>query len=304
MSAPGPDGAPRLRAAVLGHPISHSQSPALHAAAYRELGLEIDYRAVDLVPEQVADFVDRVRSEAGPWLGCSVTMPLKAALVEHMDVLDERVRRLGVLNTVVWDPEARGAGHNTDVDGIVAAFGVAGVDLGAAGGTLAVLGGGGTASAAVEAAAVMGLDRVELLVRSPQKVQPLVTLAEGHGMEVGVQPLQDWARTVPGCRAVVATLPPRAADPLAAQLTGPDSGGPAALPPLLDVAYDPWPSALAQAWAARPGSGTVVSGLEMLLYQAVEQVRLFTARVLPPGADPDWTRITARMAQAVGLPPR
>ena len=73
----------------------------------------------------------------------------------------------------------------------------------------------------------------------------------------------------------------------------------------------PWPSAIARSWQA--AGGAVVSGLEMLLYQAVEQVRLFAAAAVAHGAEPalrerveqaDWTEVTAVMARAIGLPAR
>ena len=97
----------------------------------------------------------------------------------------------------------------------------------------------------------------------------------------------------------MSTLPPRAADGLAARLleqgsAAPDGDGP---PVLLDVAYEPWPSALASAWSAR--GGTVVPGLEMLLYQAVEQVLLFT------GNGPEQAaRVIDAMCDAVNAPRR
>src|SRR5690606_20326102 len=107
-----------LRAGVLGHPIGHSKSPALHAAAYRVLGLDVDYRAHDVRPEQLAGFVAGLRTAdpaAVDWLGLSVTMPLKAAMVGLMDSVSSRVERLGVLNTVVRAGDGALTGHNTDV---------------------------------------------------------------------------------------------------------------------------------------------------------------------------------------------
>ncbi|GAP60029.1 shikimate dehydrogenase [Arthrobacter sp. Hiyo1] len=96
---------------------------------------------------------------------------------------------------------------------------------------------------------------------------------------------------------MISTLPPRAADGIAAQLgqlpdgTLPDVGTGV----LLDVAYDPWPSRIAEAWRSR--GGVVVPGLEMLLYQAVEQIRLFS------GADVTADVIDV-MCDSVGLPRR
>lgn len=295
----------RPRAGVLGHPIAHSKSPVLHRAAYQALGLDIAYDAHDLRPEQLDRFVGEIRAGQAArgtdrWVGCSVTMPHKAAMVPQMDQVSERVHLLGVLNTVVWDRDGTATGHNTDVDGIVRALEFAGYDSLQRGGTLTVVGGGGTAAAAVAAARGLGLDAVQLLLRSPEKAADLIRLAEQLELQATAHPLEELNARAPSSRAVIVTLPPRAADPLAAALTPPASDG--VLPPLLDVAYDPWPSALALAWESH--GGRVVSGLEMLLYQAVEQVRLFTEQLRRGDAEPDWAAVTAYMAGAVGLPPR
>lgn len=121
------------RAAVLGHPISHSQSPLLHAAAYEHLGLDIDYRRIDVPLEGLGEFLGGAGSDTG-WLGWSVTMPLKSALVAVVARPSARVQALGVLNTVVHR-RAEGSepvlhGENTDVDGIVHALGEAGLHRG------------------------------------------------------------------------------------------------------------------------------------------------------------------------------
>ena len=77
-----------LRAAVLGHPISHSKSPALHRAAYAHLGVDIAYSAIDVTEAALPDFMRQVRDQVradGSWRGLSVTMPLKSAMVAEVD---------------------------------------------------------------------------------------------------------------------------------------------------------------------------------------------------------------------------
>ncbi|MGO1885304.1 MAG: shikimate dehydrogenase family protein [Citricoccus sp.] len=289
-------------AGVLGHPISHSRSPALHRAAYRALGLEVDYDAHDVTPEDLPAHMAGLRGE---WLGLSVTMPLKSAMMREVNRFSPRAERLGFLNTVAWEEDGTTTAYNTDVEGIVEALAFAGYDRSVTGGRMGVLGGGGTAAAAIAAAHLMGLTGVDLFVRTPAKAAEHAELARGFGLSPEIRLLHDFPASAPGFRAVVATLPPRAADPTAELLTVTDAGtdaGPGTLPPLLDAAYDPWPSALAAAWES--GGGQVVSGLEMLLYQAVEQVRLFTARALPAGTTPDWAAVITAMAAALDLPER
>lgn len=285
-----------LTAGVLGHPISHSRSPALHRAGYRALGLAVDYAAHDVTPEQLPAFMADL---TGRWLGLSVTMPLKSAMMAEVDRFSPRAERLGFLNTVVWDEAGTSTAYNTDVEGIVESLAFAGYDTSVTGGRMGILGGGGTAAAAIAAAELMELAGVDLFVRTPAKAAEHAELARGFGLEPEIRLLADFPTAAPGFRAVVATLPPRAADPTAGSLA---AAGPDRLPPLLDAAYDPWPSALATAWES--GGGQVVSGLEMLLYQAVEQVRLCSERALPAGSTPDWGAVTAAMAAAVDLPSR
>lgn len=315
----GPSSAtPAARAAVLGSPIGHSLSPALHGTAYAHLGLAVDYTRREVDVAGLDAFVRSADAEGPPWLGWSVTMPLKAAMVEHMDAVSQRVRTLGVLNTVVHR-DGRRRGENTDVDGIVAALREAhpaGFDED---GDFVIVGAGATAAATLAAAAELGFFEVRCHARAPERAESLRPVAEALGLRLRTLPLTDLVADLagggehPGPAAAVSTLPPGAADGLAAQLAGEPTGQSTAQSrgsrpttagvPLLDVAYDPWPSALATAWEAR--GGVVVSGLAMLLHQAVAQVDLFTAGTPRPAADePPASRaaMVAAMREAVGLP--
>jgi shikimate dehydrogenase len=278
--------------AVLGHPIAHSLSPALHGAAYRALGLDFGYTAIDVTAAQLPAFMDRVRAEPG-WYGLSVTMPLKAAMVPLLDSLNGEAAALAVVNTVTFgtaDGAVALTGHNTDVAGLVNALRHGGV---AERPTAAVLGGGGTATAAVAALAALGAYSVDLYVRNPENARPLAAVAERAGVACAVMDFPLAAAALGGYDAVISTLPPRGADALAAALP-PSPVIPGAL--LLDAAYDPWPSAIAAAWQER--GGRPVSGVEMLLYQAVDQVRLFTGSA---GVGADVINV---MCDATGLPRR
>jgi shikimate dehydrogenase len=282
-----------LRAAVLGHPISHSKSPALHLAAYAKLGADIGYTAIDVTEESLPAFMASVRAEPG-WRGLSVTMPLKKAMVREVDEVRGVAQVLGVINTVVFEAEGesvRRVGYNTDVAGIVNALRNAGaVEAPAA----VVLGGGGTAAAAVAALRELGAPSVAVYVRDTGRAAEARVAASGLGMEITVRPMTEAVAALAGADVVISTLPPRAADGMAADLEalGATTGG-----VLLDVAYDPWPSRIAAVWESR--GGTVVAGLEMLLYQAVEQVRYFTGR-----DDAGSAEVIDVMCDAVGAPRR
>lgn len=282
-----------LRAAVLGHPISHSKSPALHTAAYAKLGIDISYTAVDLTERTLPGFMQEIRSQEG-WRGLSVTMPLKTAMLQEVDEVRGIGKILGVVNTVAFEEagdSVRRVAYNTDVAGIVNAVRTAGAKPAP---SAVILGGGGTAAAAVAALEQLGAGSVQLFVRDTSRVQEARAAAAGVGVDLDVRLLSEAAGPTAAADVVISTLPPRAADGLAGELA---ASGARTSGVLLDVAYDPWPSLIASAWQA--GGGSVVPGLEMLLYQAVEQVRLFSRL-----GDEVNAAVIDVMCDAVGLPRR
>ncbi|GHD12164.1 shikimate dehydrogenase family protein [Zhihengliuella salsuginis] len=281
------------RAAVIGNPIGHSKSPALHAAAYAALGVDITYGSIVADPEDAPELAERLRREES-WVGLSCTMPMKSALVPEMDAVSERVARLGFLNTVVvrhQDGFARLFGENTDIAGIVRALGL---PAGAVRQRLCILGAGGTAAAAVAAAAQLGFESVDLVVRDAGRAESALNLAADLGLAGRAVDAATAGGELGGYEAVVSTLPPRAADSLVDSLL---ASPPRAGAPLLDAAYDPWPSRIGTAWDA--AGGRVVDGLSMLVHQAVEQALLFSGR-----PEDDRGLVTNVMCDAVGLPRR
>lgn len=282
-----------LRAAVLGHPVSHSKSPALHLAAYGKLGVDIGYTALDVTEQELPALMARIRSEAG-WRGLSVTMPLKTGMVAEVDEVRGVALTLGVVNTVAFEDHGGGArriGYNTDVTGIVNAVLNAGVSSSPG---AVILGGGGTAASAVAALKELGTTHAQVFVRDTSRAAEARAAAAAVGLSIDVRPLTEAAAPTAHADVVISTLPPHGADPLAQQIA---ALGATTTGVLLDVAYDPWPSRIASVW--QEGGGAVVPGLEMLLYQAVEQVRLFTGR----GDDVNAAVIDV-MCDAVGLPRR
>lgn len=281
------------RAAVLGHPIAHSKSPALHQSAYAYLGEDISYSAIDVTEESLPAFMATVRAESG-WRGLSVTMPLKSAMVREVDEVRGIARALGVVNTVVFEKAGarlRPVGYNTDVAGIVNALRHAGAHESP---SAVILGGGGTAAAAVAALRELGGRAAEVFLRDVNRGAEAQAAAAAVGLDLRVLPISEAARAMAAADVVISTLPPRGADALAGELEElrvPASGV------LLDVAYDPWPSRVASVW--QDAGGKVVPGLEMLLYQAVEQVRFFTGR----GSDVNGEVIDV-MCDSVGAPRR
>ncbi len=241
------------RLAVLGAPIAHSKSPQLHAAAYRVLGLDWEYGRAEVHEDGLAAFLGALGPE---WRGLSLTMPLKRTVTRLVPEGDDIVARLGLANTVLL--EERPASFNTDVPAIVTVLGAVDPDAPAF-----VLGGGATAASALEALRLLGARRRVVLAREPGRAErALGDLATEYG------PLEPGGLAgVPG-GVVVSTLP-GGADASAVVPPGLDGER------LLDVAYDPWPSPLGAAWTA--AGGTLLHGLDMLLEQALLQIRIFVS---------------------------
>ena len=132
-------------AGVMGSPIGHSLSPALHRAAYRSLGLtNWTYDAIEVEAEGLPGALDRLGPE---WVGVSLTMPLKHAVLPLLDEISDLAVAVGAVNTLTLT-DGRRRGDNTDVHGIVAALRGAGV-TDAAGAV--IVGGGATAASALAA---------------------------------------------------------------------------------------------------------------------------------------------------------
>ncbi|MEV0323947.1 shikimate dehydrogenase [Streptomyces sp. NPDC050658] len=249
------------RAAVLGSPIAHSLSPVLHRAAYGELGL-VDW-AYDLFDVDEAALPGFVEGLGPEWAGLSLTMPLKRAVIPLLDEVSETAASVEAVNTVVFKEDGRRVGDNTDIPGIVAALRERGIEEVE---TAAILGAGATASSALAALARICTGEVVAYVRSEARAAEMRQWGERLDVEVRTA---DWADAEQALTAplVIATTPAGTTD----ALSGAVPERPATL---FDVLYDPWPTALAARWSAY--GGAVVSGLDLLVHQAVLQVEQMT----------------------------
>jgi shikimate dehydrogenase len=266
------------QAAVLGSPISHSLSPALHMAAYRALGLSHwSYGAHEVQAPAMRRFV----AGLGPqWAGLSLTMPLKEAAFEVADEVSDLARDVGAINTLVRRADGGWSGENTDVYGVSQSLHEAGCTQVT---SALVLGSGATARSVVAALASLGCEKVTFAVRSAARPETL-DQASRAGLEVDVVGLGQVADLLGDTRVVVSTLPGNAIpgntlheNALTGRLLheGPRPVGHL----LMDVVYTGWPTPLARTF--HEAGASVVSGLEMLVHQAAEQVRLMTG-LRPP----------------------
>ncbi|MEI3866686.1 shikimate dehydrogenase [Microbacterium sp. CCNWLW134] len=253
------------RLAVWGDPIAHSRSPQLHTAAYALLGLPWTYERRRV---SEAQFGAALADTTETWRGLSLTMPLKHVAAKAATVLDRAAQLSGAVNTLV-PGDAGIRGFNTDVAGLVAAIREQGIERAVHG---TVLGAGATATSALLALEALGAREVEIRARRPDAAGHLVALGVSLDLHVTAVPL-DAPRTHPDARTdpglTIATLPGDAELPASVLDAVVVPGG-----LLVDVVYGSWPTPLAAAWEG--AGGRAVSGLPMLLHQAVRQVRIFT----------------------------
>jgi shikimate dehydrogenase len=249
------------RCAVLGSPIAHSLSPALHRAAYGYLGLSWTYDRVQVDEQGLAPFVCGLDAS---WRGLSLTMPLKVAALE-LGEADQLATLTGAGNTLILEGGSRRV-YNTDVAGLTGAVRqVAQAPLR----RLTILGAGATAKAALVAATELGAQQLTVVARTPSSAEPLRALARNLGIKLDVR---SWSRQIPEADLAISTVVSGAADSIADAVA--DSA-----PLIVDVIYDPWPTVLAMT-AQRAGC-TVVSGRDLLVGQAGLQIELMTGRSVP-----------------------
>jgi len=251
-------------AAVIGSPVRHSLSPALHNAAFRSLGLDWVYAAFEVAPGRAAAAIDAMKVLGLG--GLSVTTPHKEDVARAVDSLDPAAAALRSVNTVVPQTDGSVRGHSTDGAGFVASLAAAGA--GVAGRSVCLLGGGAAARSIADALGRAGASRVAVLNRTPAAAEVAARLAGPVGV-VG-----DTSDVAESEVVVNATSVGMGTDETPCDVSLLHAGQVVA-----DVVYHPRYTRLLR--AAASAGATVVDGLGMLVHQAALQQALWH------GATPD-----------------
>ncbi len=247
----------RLKAAVLGFPIAHSLSPVLHAKAFDLLGIAGSYEAIEVASGGLADFL---KSQGANYDYLSLTMPLKEEVLVIAEssgiTVDELALRIQSVNTLV----RKGSGWSatsTDGSGFVKALANAGYDHF---NSVLILGAGGTARAVAGALDEIA-DSVAIMGRSVRRNVGIAACFTKLAPE-----FISWDDQIDlrNFDLIVNTTPSGAADLVAENIPFKVEGL------LFDVLYKPWPTLLARRWS--DAGGKVISGLELLLYQGIDQI--------------------------------
>lgn len=254
------------KAAVIGSPVSHSLSPVIHNAAYRELGLDVSYEALEVQAEQVPDFLEQVRAEG--WLGINVTTPLKQVVAEHVDELTADAEALDGVNSVSVR-NGKLVGDSTDGSGLVRAIET--VAGGVEGLKVSILGSGAAARSIVFALGRAGVSEVVIVNRTQTAAEAAAALAPAA--RVGKE--SDVCNSdivINGTSVGMEGGPAPTKLVLAPEYLSPDQL-------VVDIVYNPLETPLLKA-ATELGCG-VMDGRSMLLHQAALSIESWTQKPAP-----------------------
>jgi shikimate dehydrogenase len=266
VTAPPVSSNRRFLTGLIGAPIAHSASPAMHEEAADALGVRCHYHLIEVAGagrEELRALLDGIRRLG--FAGVNVTFPYKEAVIELLDEMSPGAASIGAVNTVLVR-DGKLTGHNTDTTGFARA--VTGLVTGSGHGPVAVIGTGGVGKAIAFALASLGVSEIRIFDADRAKAEHLAALLSGHrGIRIaeGIEDaLQDAVGVVNG--TPVGMLPNRGT-PVPENLLRRDLW-------VADAVYSPlWTPLLT---AAKATGASVMTGRDLAIYQAADAFELFT----------------------------
>jgi shikimate dehydrogenase len=274
---------------ILGTPLSHSYSPAMHNGGIEALGLDLVYLPLPVETANLSTVIHALK--AVHFLGLNVTIPHKQAVLPLLDELSDISQKMGVVNTIV-NRNGKLFGTTTDPEGFLRGFTDAGHSF--EGKSVVILGNGGSARTIAFALSLMaGPKRVALAARDLLKSGSLaLEIAAKTGRELELLTLEDYPASAAGFDIVVNTTPlgmspDIASSPLSAAALHPGQV-------VYDILYNPEETTLMR--LARERGCAVVGGLGMLVHQGLASFKLWTG--LEPDPETFYAGIRAQQAAA------
>lgn len=260
---------------VIGNPVEHSLSPAIHNAAFQKLGLNFVYLAFRV--EAIGDAIKGLRALGG-FRGASVTIPHKVSALPFLDDVEPTAMHIGAINTIVAT-DGKLTGYNTDAIGALRALREGGAPLKHE--TVVMLGSGGAARAiAFALAAESGIDRLNLLgIEEKERIALAADLRTKTALNVTEAYLDEAAlkEALPEARVLIHCTPIGMAPKIGKSCV------PATLLhrelTVMDIVYNPRDTQLLR--DARTAGCRIIPGLEMFLHQAAAQFELWTNKSAP-----------------------
>lgn len=264
-----------IKAAVIGSPITHSLSPKIHKKAYEILGLDASYEAIEISELSFPDFYNGLQSQdAGShWSGFSLTMPLKEIVLKHCANADLIATAIDSGNTL-YRVEDSWKVTSTDY---LAFQNLLNVPKDA---KVAIIGGGGTARAAIGALNTK-VKTVDVLLRSERRMSALIKAAPNLTVNA-----LDMSKALDDYDLIIQTTPSGVFDQYVPNITQANGV-------LLEALYNPWPTKLVERYAEL--GGKVISGKELLVEQALYQIELLSS------AKFDFAKMRAALLSSIAL---
>ena len=263
--------------AIIGHPVAHTLSPVMHAAAFEALSLDCSYEAIDVEADELAATIEDLRAK--PIAGFNVTLPHKETLLPLLDELDPEVHQIGAVNTVV-ERDGKLVGYNTDVAGFLRCAAPARSRI--EGGHVALLGAGGAARAVLygllhhlKPAKVTIFNRT--LDRSEQLAQEFSSISSETRILTESLFDDNLQKNIKQVSAIINTTsvgmrPYADASPLEDVHIGKEQA-------VIDLVYAPLETKLLK--SASKAGAMAIGGVEMLLHQGAASFALWTGKEMP-----------------------
>jgi len=268
-----------LKLLVLGYPLSHTVSPAMHNAALQTVGLEGKYEALSIEPSRLSEVVAMIRSDG--YAGANVTVPHKEAVIPLIDGLTPVAEAIGAVNTLV-KKDGRLIGHNTDAAGLLADLYAHGVHFSHR--PILILGAGGAARAAVAACAGVGADaQIRVIARRREQAESLRSIIKDAKVSRSNFQIFPWTplgflEASDNCALIINATPLGMQPKVDASPWQPDMP----LPPdafVYDLVYNPAQTSFTR--QARADGLRASNGLGMLVEQGALAFELWTGKTAP-----------------------
>ena len=281
---------------IIGYPIGHSISPLFQQAALDYLSVGSEYRAYEVAPDDVREFIASLRSQ--PAVGINVTVPHKEAVMPYLDEIDDWAAEAGAVNTIV-NRDGRLVGYNTDGYGFLRALRESG-GLDPAGKHVLILGAGGSARGVAQALLRVGVGRFSIANRTLARADSLAELASGRGvaagaMALGSEQLSEAAGSadlIVNCTSLGMRHGP---DETASALRASDIPAGSLV---YDLVYNPMSTPLLRE-ATSAGAHTL-GGISMLVYQGAASFELWLERPAPVSVMMDAAMAAMRARESAG----
>ncbi len=256
---------------ILGHPVGHTASPAMHNAAFRSLNLDYVYIPLGVTPPYLGTAMHAIK--AFDWVGVNVTIPFKESVIPFLDKLTPMAKKIGAVNTII-NHDGQLIGYNTDGEGFMSAL-IEETQFNPADKNIAILGSGGSAKAIAFSLITQHPKQLHLINRTPDRAKQLQSQLKKH---TPIPVSCSGADVLRDCHLIINTTPVGMTPDIDAMpVTQLDWVSPGQV--VCDIIYNPLETNFLH--RCRSKGATTVNGVGMLAGQGALAFQLFTGHHIP-----------------------